>query len=1299
MKKYLLFIAIALIAFSLSAHIVETGSMEKFLIGSEPACQYDNWISHIAEGIAIQDYNLYAPYDRQTNGFGNYRTPTNSQLNQWGNIVDLFLLGELDQAQAAITQAGFPYQAVEFHNTDNNRTYYMLRELPDMSYYDDNGTPDDPYDDEDGAFDYAWGLYIYSPDATRPIIVTAPHPNDDFPTPIVSYDCFNEWDAMFLLISGTGREVKWTNIGSYTNTKSLSDPTRVTSHPFNSAYTRFADLIRSQTGKREFSFQVHSYDWDRHVGYTDNQISAGNNKLCPNLPIRDLSSLKKDLIHKGNHLMIPANTYGTHEDVYLNQYYSVNYSIHDFIFDDGEHSYPVNDAIDLPAYSQNYQMLYTLSSWNDYDSFEPFFHIEMDELPNAYDETLNVYHWFYGWNEAEGKWDFDNLFTNVRAYYSRWRNDLNELYDDLFAMDDGVPPTTPEELTIKNSSMYYVTLGWQRSDAYDFETYEIQYATQPITEDNYQTFTRANNAMLASQACERINVTGLSNNQNYYFKIRALDKNGNYSGFSNEVTTTPAPANISSFSAHGMPGSVCIHWSLANQGTTVTGYNINRRADNGAYEVIASYLDDPSLLPGTGSYEYWDFMVEDGVQYTYTVSMIRNDGFEFVHNDPQKACLGPMVDLIFSTVSGSHTDTLTLGSNRYATDERDDYWDTTKGSPGSNYVWIASWQPYWGNNGTSLSREMRAEYDVDNSMKTWTLRVRSDRLNLPLQIEADRQNLRGSEKLYIYDGGTWHDLYDSPYQFSVNSSSIRTMTLYWGNLQPAVSHVLMDNRVYQGGEAIHFGFNFQNSFLIDNFSLYIKNETDSLSILENVPPNISSYSYILPQVIDMPKSKVMIQINAADGQVNTHPSPHTLALVPKTNLFYFDPGWATVSNPYTNAGLCIEEVFGSGALGYAWEAGQWLEENGFTFNTPLFINGTDYLFTSTSAGVLRDQISLPLQPGWNLVANPHFCIYDIKSLRYFVNGKAYKFSEIIDQKLVSRAIYVYREGSYHLVNEIQPYESFYICSYAPAEVNLELNFFPYYEAPSITPPAPYWTVKVTAEGIDKDSFSFGASPLGSDNIDFRVDMPKAPEKELFDGIACYLEPLDDEGTPLFVLQEEYRADFSGSGEQFMRFHFTLEVPDDSPVDFSFDTQNVPSDWILRFVMDGEPLHISDTAVYHYQPSEAGTYFGFIDVFNYPVSNVNVVQPAFSGLKVYPNPFNPSTTIMFHNPSAQNLKVDIYNLRGQKVCNLYDGMLGAGTQNLVWHGKDARGRAVASGVYFARVKGKNKAQTIKMMLMK
>jgi len=458
MKRALLLIGIMLLMIHFHAVITETASISNFLLRSEPNCAYDRWISHIAEGVVTPGYNTYAPYDRQLNGFGDFVVPNTDQLNAWGNIVDLFLAGQLDLAQDAITAAGFPYQAVNFIDTDSGHTFYMLREIPNLQYIDDNNTAD-AYDDELGAFTFGWGLYIYNPQGTRPIIVTTPHPADDFPTPAFSLEAFQIWDAQFLLLAGAGREVEWTNVAPYNNAKSLSDPTRVANHPYNIAYKKFADAVRLQFNTRELSIQIHTYDWNYHPGYPNTQISAGYNKLCPNLPIRDLSSLKLDMINQGHHVMIPANTVGMHREVLLNDFYSVFYSTHPFTFDDGENQYAVNNYVDLPAYSQNQQMLYTIQGQNDFDTYEPFLHVEMDELPNSYELTENTYKWFYGWNESLQRWDYDNLFRYFKQYYLRMVYDLDDVLNPLFAMNDQLVPTTPTALRVENQSLNSITLA------------------------------------------------------------------------------------------------------------------------------------------------------------------------------------------------------------------------------------------------------------------------------------------------------------------------------------------------------------------------------------------------------------------------------------------------------------------------------------------------------------------------------------------------------------------------------------------------------------------------------------------------------------------------------------------------------------------------------------------------------------------------------------------------------------------------------------------------------------------------
>jgi len=82
---------------------------------------------------------------------------------------------------------------------------------------------------------------------------------------------------------------------------------------------------------------------------------------------------------------------------------------------------------------------------------------------------------------------------------------------------------------------------------------------------------------------------------------------------------------------------------------------------------------------------------------------------------------------------------------------------------------------------------------------------------------------------------------------------------------------------------------------------------------------------------------------------------------------------------------------------------------------------------------------------------------------------------------------------------------------------------------------------------------------------------------------------------------------------------------------------------------------------------------------------------------YPNPFNPSTTIHFAVAPGQSAALDIYNVRGQRVCGW--GGLAPGEHSITWNGRDDTGRAVAGGVYFYRLSAGDHAQTRKMMLLK
>jgi hypothetical protein len=87
------------------------------------------------------------------------------------------------------------------------------------------------------------------------------------------------------------------------------------------------------------------------------------------------------------------------------------------------------------------------------------------------------------------------------------------------------------------------------------------------------------------------------------------------------------------------------------------------------------------------------------------------------------------------------------------------------------------------------------------------------------------------------------------------------------------------------------------------------------------------------------------------------------------------------------------------------------------------------------------------------------------------------------------------------------------------------------------------------------------------------------------------------------------------------------------------------------------------------------------------------------IKNYPNPFNPNTKIEYSLPARGRLTIAVYDLRGREVKVLRDEVVPSGPGHVVWDGSDARGRDVASGVYFYETRAPDRTLVGKMMLVK
>jgi len=84
---------------------------------------------------------------------------------------------------------------------------------------------------------------------------------------------------------------------------------------------------------------------------------------------------------------------------------------------------------------------------------------------------------------------------------------------------------------------------------------------------------------------------------------------------------------------------------------------------------------------------------------------------------------------------------------------------------------------------------------------------------------------------------------------------------------------------------------------------------------------------------------------------------------------------------------------------------------------------------------------------------------------------------------------------------------------------------------------------------------------------------------------------------------------------------------------------------------------------------------------------------------YPNPFNPSTVIKFSLTKKEHVTLSIYNIIGQRIRILIDGITTARDHKITWNGRDASGNTVASGVYFYQLRTSNTVLTKKMILVR
>ena len=83
----------------------------------------------------------------------------------------------------------------------------------------------------------------------------------------------------------------------------------------------------------------------------------------------------------------------------------------------------------------------------------------------------------------------------------------------------------------------------------------------------------------------------------------------------------------------------------------------------------------------------------------------------------------------------------------------------------------------------------------------------------------------------------------------------------------------------------------------------------------------------------------------------------------------------------------------------------------------------------------------------------------------------------------------------------------------------------------------------------------------------------------------------------------------------------------------------------------------------------------------------------------PSPTVSGVTLKFGLPQSGRVQIEVFDARGRRVIVLVNGRYDAGWQRATWSGRNAAGKRVAPGMYFARVTTERETATTKLVLMR
>ena len=311
--------------------------------------------------------------------------------------------------------------------------------------------------------------------------------------------------------------------------------------------------------------------------------------------------------------------------------------------------------------------------------------------------------------------------------------------------------------------------------------------------------------------------------------------------------------------------------------------------------------------------------------------------------------------------------------------------------------------------------------------------------------------------------------------------------------------------------------------------------------------------------------------------------------------------------------------------------------------------------------------SIPLQPGWNIIANP----YDID-----VPWQAVTQTNTISQSL-HRWTGRFQQTS--VFSSARSGEAFYFFN-SEGLTEIKIPYIPVPTATAAETRIPAITVSASTgnEIFSTVRLGYHEEALeGEDPLD-QIAPPRAFESVSLRAI----EPKAPETSRKRLLAEQYEP----AGQSGYRYEISLVAPEGEPVTISvedIESLELSQEIVLfdKTLAKRYDIH-KDPSFTIWPTSSALNFVLLIGDDAYISSEAHEILPLeVALLPNYPNPFDSHTTIEFALPEPKSVRLVVYDALGRQVRTLRNGFMDAGHHSVMWDGRNDAGSTMGSGLYF------------------